>query len=222
MSTLAIKDFLPRMNRFAAHWEEAETALGQQIVVRPGDWTRADLLQLRDELDEDAAARSGTRVGVKETRTVLEADRDALLGRLLDFNRNVRARLPDTPFAHNLPKARTRTLAPWRHEKSLRDMASLWADINAAQAPEPFILSAGYSLDDFRSDLDAFTAAIDTWRNIQQDRKLVIAERAPRLDEAYALMKAYRLTIHALFAPGSAIVNSLPRLTPKAKRKQKA
>ncbi len=218
MPTLASEDFLPRIDRFVAHWEDAEAALGQQITVPPDHRTRADLIQLRTGLEGDAGARSGVRVDIKEARAVLDQDRDALLGHLNAFNRNVRARLPGTSFERNLPKVRERTLAPWRHVQTLRDMASLWADINAAQAPDPFNLSAGYSLEQFQSDLDVFSAAIEAWQTQRQERRLVIVGREKHQQEAYALMKGYRLVIAALFAPGSALVESLPRLTPKKKR----
>ncbi len=205
--------YIPTINLFLAHWEDANTANGSSIDLPEGidrDGLEAD----RDDLANQQAAVEDRLNDVEIGNATLFQQKDALRERLLEFNRRVRGLLPGSAFERALPDAPNIGSAQGAFTKPLQDMDSLWQKINTAQDPDPFLLSGDYAVADFQTDLNALTDAYITDADNEQELKLARDARNVLQEKIVPILVSYRRVIEALFAPGSAIIESLPALYP--------
>ncbi len=206
--------YIPTINLFLAHWEDAEGVQGSPITVPPQGTTRGELENTRDAL-EAARAKVEDRINdVEIGNATLAQQKTVMIAHVNDFNRRVRGLLPGTPFVNGLPEVPRPTSAQSYFTKPLIDMASLWGKINTAQAPDPFLLAEGYDRATFETDLETLNEAYVTDYDNEQEVKLARDERNAIQEEVLPILVGYRRVIEALFAPGSPIVQTLPRVTP--------
>ena len=206
--------FLPTADEFISHWTAANTALGAAgPIVLAGETTVAGLTTLRATLETQRAGVEVARNDVEYARALLESGKSNLLARLNQFNGKLRSLAPDSPLVGMLPKAFTLSEAMGRVVPPLDDLADLWARFNAG-TETALILMGGYTLATYTTDLAALKTAYSSHAAAQNGLNLARGQRNETQAKLYEIFKQYRLRIPTEFPQGSAILETLPRLTP--------
>lgn len=211
---------------FLEHWTAADTLLGAgNELVMPGEplgFTSEVSAETLDGLLNDLqVAVTGVQSkanGLTLARGELKAQQAALLDLFGQFADKVRGNLGGTKWVPPLPLAPTEGDAQSKFCDPMDDAADLWLRINAAQA-----LGVGKVLE-LRDDVTQaiFSTKVgdmkEAWRVLRRaelDLKLARGERNTMMAKIYPVLKQYRVVLPTYFAAGSAIVASLPRLTPE-------
>ena len=210
--------FVPTINQFVPHWISVNTALGPAgPLVAEGGGTVGILTGQRDDLLAFAASITDRDNDVQLASGNITLQKEALVGRLGEFNRKVRGFLSTTAFVNALPDVPGTNSGEAVILKALDDMKSLWTKINAATIPGftgPLLLLGGYAVATFSTELATLKTAYETGGNAEQAATLERERRNDVQDLAYAVMLAYRKAVLGTFAPTDALVASLPKLTP--------
>ena len=205
--------YLPTTDEFLSHWGLANTALGAAgpITVLSGV-NAASLLALRSQLESTRQAVESLRNIREGARFVVDSGKASLLARLNQFGLKIRSLSPDSKWEAMLPKAYTVSEGQGRVLPALDDVLSVWGQYEAAETD--LLLMGGYDLPDFTAELNnlkaAFTALSDADKKLAAKR----GDRTETENKIYPILKAYRQRIPAEFAEGTAILTTLPRLSP--------
>lgn len=218
MPDIAPKNYLAKIDEFAAHWPQVNTALGSALVLT-GNYAVANL-----GTDRTALATQITAVETAiNTNEGAIADRDvkraAIKERLRQFNQAVRGFFPGSTFANMLPRIPNFTSAPGLWMKAMADMNNVWMLINAISpvpmgAPIPLILTGGYTLATFATDQTALITAFTAIETTENTSSTAIQQRDVLWNAIYQRLKQYRLAVQGRFPSGAALLLSLPSLTP--------
>lgn len=200
---------------FIAHWEQANAALGASDVVLPDGTTLAAF----ESLDEDLLAKRAQvqdRLNDREiARGDLDNQKQAMLDRVVQFNEKVRAFFAGSKWIGALPNAPQLNSAQGRFVDPVDDASNLWAKVNADPGTvTPVTLLGGYDQATFATDAQNLKAAFSTLNAADTTLRVTREERNVLQDQIYAVLKSYRLVVPTLFAKDSAIVESMPRLSP--------
>lgn len=218
MPSVAPKNYLSKIDEFAAHWPQVNTALGSALLV-PLNYGVANLATDRTSL---ATQITAVEAAINTNEGAI-ADRDtkraAMRERIRQFNQMVRGAFPGSQYARMLPKAPTFTAAPGIWMKAMADINNIWTLINAITpvpvgAPVPLILVGGYTLATFTTDQAALNAAFTAIETTESNVATAIRQRDVLWNPIYQHLVQYRLLVKGRFATGSALLNSLPTLTP--------
>ena len=206
------KDFLEKMNIFAAHWAEADAAYGDKIELS-GGYGKSELAADRDALSAQMTGVVGAENAHQIASGALALARKAMQQRMIQFNRMVRALLPDSIEAGLLTRVPglSNGYGPWL--KAMQETAFVWAQADAS--PEgPITLSGGYALGDFEADSADLETKFIATRHANSAWRQEIAERDILWVAIYARLKQYRLAIQGFFEPEHYVFASLPALSP--------
>lgn len=203
------------VDEFVAHWTQANAALGATDVVLAGGTTLAnftgwgeDLLAKREEVQ---VALNGREIG----RGQVDVLKATLNERLVQFNDKVRAFFPASKWLNALPAVPPVSVAQSRFVDPLSDANDLWTRINADPGTtDPITLLGGYAQATFGADINVLVEAYGTLNKADTDLAVVRGERNELQNQLYEAMKSYRQALPTFFAKDSALVESLPRLTP--------
>ena len=216
MATLSINRYPDIMQSFITNWTAANAAT--PIVTLDGGYTLANFTADRTALI--AAINAAIAAGeVAQTAAGLrDIKRDALLLRLPQFRKLVSVLLRNSGYPNALPTQPDKKATSGEILKRYEEMRTLWATLNAdVTVPGftgPLLLQGGYALAAFTTDL----AALRTLYASGEDKdKLATLSRKTRdvlITSAYNRMRDYREIIPGLFPANSAIVQSLPRISP--------
>ena len=212
--------YLPTIDQFVAHWTLANAALGAGNALVLADGVVVfDLMNHRETLRvrRDAVTDTGLdRALARESLTTLVT---TLQARLVEFNDRVRSDLPQSVFARVLPMAFQVGEAENVVREALRQMRGLWTKINAiAPAPAglvlPFTLREGYGSATLETEMEALRLSYRALTEADQALRLAREVRNDEQDLIYTMLKNYRLKLPTAVAPGHALMDSLPALTP--------
>jgi hypothetical protein len=205
--------YLPTLDEFLPHWNRADAALGAAgPIALAGGLNLADLGSLRAILVERRADMDAIRNEMERTRSDINRGKSALLLRLNQFNGKLRSLAPGSHWEGMLPKAFSISEGINRVILPLDGILDLWTRYHLE---EPAItLMGGYPLADFTTDLDALKEAYA--RHVSAENALGLARglRNETQKKIYGVFKQYRLRIRSEFPEGSAMLITLPRLTP--------
>lgn len=212
--------FLPTMDLFLAHWSQVNATLGGAgPLVLTGGTDRVALLTARSVLEaaRDAVTDGLTDRGLK--RSALNALVLDLHDRLVEFNERVRSDLPGSEFEQNLPAVFAIGDGQDAVRTALRVASLLWARIDAMGSPPagvvlPLELRGGYEVADLNTQRNILRDYYTALQAADLDLVLARSRRNAEQDVIYAILKNYRLKVGATFAPGDALVLTLPALTP--------
>lgn len=205
--------YLPTTDLFLAHWQAANTALGAQgPIVLQGGKARADLLSLRETLEQRRAAVEDARNELEGKRADLAAAKAALLARLNQFNGKLESLSGESRWTAMAPKAFSVSDGMGKVIRPLDDMASIWLRYENEESAFP--LMGGYSRLNFVAALSGLKALYSAYADAETALGLIRGQRNETQEEIYAILKAYRKRIPSEFAEGSAILTTLPKLTP--------
>ena len=209
---------------FINHWKDANAANGGVAITLNKDETGTatdpavatletlfgSLELLRDNVEnkaQDVGIQSAVVTGLKEF----------MLAKINDFNTKMRADYASSPYGKNLSDVPQISSGRDAFMKPLRDTNRLWAKVNAwlVSLGKPMLkLMGNYEQGPFSSALESLRTAWNDWEGLEQDWSLDIQKRNDLQDVIYPILKVYRLKIPSIFAEGSAILDTLPLLTP--------
>ena len=207
--------YLSTADDFIAHWTSANAALPPATpIVLAAAATVTTLTTLRATLETQRATVEVTRNDVELARAEIESLKASLLDRLNQFNGKLASLAPSSPLMNLRPKAFTQGEGMGRVLPPLDDLADVWDRYDTAHAAAPLTLMGGYTLADYTVDLDSLKTAFPTWSTAKHALSLARAKRTETENQIRAILVQYRQRIPSEFAEGSAILASLPRLTP--------
>lgn len=219
---------------FIDHWEQANIERGAagpiELPGAPLGWpavvNMSTLVGLLDALDTKITEVASRINGVETARGALVAEQQKMLGWLGQFNGKVRAMLGGTKWVDALALAPSIGDAQSRFIDPLEDMEDLWERINTEQALGVGVvlklivdLSATPQVEMTQAQFAAKIAPFrEVWRAVGKAElmlKLARGKRNEVQERIYPILRQYRVVVPTYFPAGSAIVLSLPRLTPE-------
>lgn len=222
--------YIPTIDSFLAHWELANAAAPptQPVVTRRGV-TRANLVTLRTALVVEQATVISLTNTLEQARVPRDQYKKRLITVIGSFNAAVHAYFADTGYEAALPPVPYITQAGEHVERAARDVVDLWSQIDAQAMPPvftpPLILQVrpendptGAPVPFDMAEMEALLSVYDAARTAVQSAEVRLVEsRVPRTnvqDQVYQVLKDYRVMIEGRFLEGTAVRDSLPRLTP--------
>ena len=208
--------YVPVTEEFEQHWLTADTTLGAgNEIVFPDGINQAALTAKKDELVAKRADVEGRLNNKEVARGDLDLKKAALLQRLVQFNDKVRAFYPNSKWLPALPKTPGPAEAQGKITTPLDDCNNLWQQINADPGTAaPLTLLGGYGQATLDTDLAALKTAYTALNSSETTLKVTRQERNQLQDAIYAILKSYRQVLPTFFPKDSALVASLPRLSP--------
>ena len=211
---------------FINHWKDANTANGGLPISLSKEETElttdpvvADLEALFSALEQHRDNVENLAQDVSIQSAVVTGMKEFMLAKMNDFNTKMRADLASSPYGKNLSDVPQISSGRDAFLKPLRDTNRLWAKVNSwlvSLGKPQMKLKSDYQQGPFNSALDALRTAWNDWESLEQDWALDIQKRNDAQDVIYPILKVYRLKIPSVFAEGSAILDTLPLLTPVA------
>ena len=211
---------------FINHWKDANAANGGVAIKLNKDETGtatdpvvADLEALFSSLEglRDNVENMAQDVGIQSA--VVTGLKEFMLVKMNDFNKKMRADYASSSYGRNLADVPQISAGRDAFMKPLRDTKRLWAKVNQwlVSQGQPVLKAIGnYEQGPFSSALESLRTAWNDWEGLEQDWSLDIQKRNDVQDVIYPILKVYRLKIPSVFAAGSAILDTLPLLTPVA------
>ena len=211
---------------FIKHWKDANVANGGVAITLSKDETKtatdttvADLEALLTSLEglRDNVENMAQDVGIQSA--VVTELKGFMLGKMNDFNKKMRADYASSPYGRNLSDVPQISAGRDAFMKPLRETNRLWEKVNqwlVTLIKPPLSLIGDYQQGPFGAVLEALRTAWNEWEEREQNWSLEIQKRNDLQDVIYPILKVYRLKIAAVFPEGSAILDTLPLLTPVA------
>jgi hypothetical protein len=173
MAITGLNSVFSTVGEFAAHWAQAEAVLGAPILLAGGYALakfREDGLAFEAQLQTVGLAE----VQASAARGVRHATRRTVRGRLRQYRYAVRAALPGSSLAREMPGLPQEEAADGSFLTAIGQFCGHWAQVNAALGASPLVLIGGYGLAELR-------AAYDTLENqVMEMSALIEAARAGR------------------------------------------
>jgi hypothetical protein len=217
---------IPTTEEFIEHWAAANALLGPASpIVMPGaplgfptevNWST--LAALLTDLETQVATIQSKANGAALVRGDLKLRQVALLDQFGQFTDKVRGNLSGTKWIGAVPLAPTEGDAQSRFCDPMDDAADLWLRINTEQAlgvGKVLTLRDGTTQAQFATMVQELKTAWRALKTADLELKLARGQRNTIQDKIYPILKQYRVVLPTYFAAGSAIVESLPRLTPE-------
>lgn len=221
--------YIPTTGEFIDHWEEANTALGAQgpLIIRKetvgtaADVAVAGLDSLYSQLLSQHQVVQSRVVALDLARADLEDAKVLALARLNMFNEKVRALLATTKWERALTVVPSLSAGEGTFMPELNGAMALWVEIDEGEVlgtGVELVLRDGTTLADFTTMVQEMPGK---WRaESKADRRLKLEreERNDLQEKIYPILKQYRVVVPGFFAPNSALMATLPRLTPEEGR----
>jgi len=217
MPLTTIESYLPVSQEYISHWDQVNTALGSPMTLA-GGYARADLISDRAAINTAINASATTTNAKQVSGGNVAAGRSQMVVHIKDFRQGVRAKVPSQGYVDALPLVPKSTVNRGAFLKTLRDMKTLWTQINADSTvpgfTPPLVLVSGFTLANFSTALTAFEALLVTDDNndalARSDRKL----RDALLKPMRVHLEQYRIAVPAALGLSHALTLSLPTLYP--------
>lgn len=179
----------------------------------------ADTLEslLNDLLGQVTLVQSKAN-GASLARGELKTQQVALLDLFGQFADKVRGNLSGTKWVNALPLAPSEGDAQSRFCDPMDDAVDLWLRINTGEAlgaGKVLVLRDGTTQALFATKVADIKTAWRALKVAELDLKLARGERNSTMAKIYPILRQYRVVLPTYFPAGSAIVESLPRLTPE-------
>ena len=224
--------YIPTANEFLAHWAEADAVLlpaalvlAEEPGVIPANFNRSGLVVLRDALQLELDAVQDKLNDVQIVGGGLELQKAALYKMLTLFLGVMDGFYLNTEYYRARPEAPGMGAGEEKFVGPLRDVQSLWAKLNAAVAPTgvtlPIVLNVGTAeapvmktQADFATALTALKMKYAARADAEQSVKLARSKRDKTMKSIRAVLVAYRAAAESRLAANTALLATLPRVTP--------
>ena len=205
--------YLPTVDEFLPHWARANGALGATGAISlAGGMDLTDLNDLRTSLVNQRTEMESIRNEMEQSRSDISRGKGALLLRLNQFNGKLRSLAPGSRWEGMLPKAFSISEGINRVIPPLEGILDLWTRYH--QEEPAITLMGGYPLTDFTADLDGLKYSYARYSSAENALGLARSQRNKTQKKIYEVLRQYRLRIRSEFPEGSAILFTLPRLSP--------
>ena len=211
------------MGEFAAHWRACNSQLGSlPLIVRvPESNTAVTLAQFKDLRTLLEAQRDdllGCQINQEGARGDINLKKTPLLRQLNWFISTLDGYFQNTDFYEARPYAPSFTDGPEVFLRPLIQARNLWLKINAGPAPAgvtlPLELRAGVTQVSFAAAVAALQAAYEQEQLEGLEVTLARGKRNLTQRKAYSIMKAYREAVPGIMAEFPVCLETMPRLTP--------
>jgi hypothetical protein len=205
--------YLPTVDEFIAHWTSANAAIlaGGPIILARGV-TLANLTTLRGDLASQRAEVESARNEVEGTRADILILKGELLARIAQFRGKIESLSPDSRWTAMLPKAYSISEGMGRVIPPLDALQDMWTRYESAESA--ITLMGGYDLADFTGELITLKARYTAHTAALNAAGVARGLRDEIQATLYDILKQYRQRIPSEFPEDSAILETLPRLTP--------
>jgi hypothetical protein len=219
MAAIPPKEYLIKIDEFLAHWALVNAALAPSAMILQGGYAVAGLQAERAALAAQLAAVEAANNNLQGA----SADRDnkirVIRERMRQFNQSVRGFLPGSQYAAMLPHLPNISAAPGLYTRALDEIAHCWNRINTDAPPPvgftpPLLLVGGYTRANFVTEQAAVNAAFTTYANSVPNAVAARDLRDQMFAPIHARLVQYRPAVKGKFPAGSALINSIPTLTP--------
>lgn len=221
MAITSIGSYLTTANQIDAHWTDVNAdrlANSLTALVLPGSYSLADFQAERDALQ-------AALIALEDLDNVMQlaiGDRDAqkqnMRERLRHFRTAGKLYLSRSSYLRAIPTMPRMSTSESRFLRPLDDMASLWTRLNAetgiADFTPPLLLTGGYSISAFATDLTTLRANFMAITSADNDLEMARRQRDMRLDAIRDRIQKYRTAIELEYGPGHPFPTSLPEVTP--------
>lgn len=221
MPITSIGSYLTTANQIAPHWTDVDAdrlAKSLAALLLPGNYSLAEFLAERDGLEAALISLEDLENAMQLAIGERDSQKENIRERLRQFRAAGTLYLAATSYPQATPKMPQLNSTESRFLKPLDDMASLWNRINAESAipgfTAPLLLTGGYSLAGFTTDLAGLRAAYRAVTDADNDLNIARKQRDGRLDSIRIQMQKYHTAIELEYGPGHPFVESLPALTP--------
>ena len=207
----------PVMQAFIDHWTAANAAISPTVLTLKGGYALADFTADRDAISAALDAVIVADNGRQAAKADLDLKKNAIRTRLSQLRGMVRGQLPDTKYNAMLPTLPKPESAEGTFVKPFTDAANVWSQINTDTIPGftgPLLLAGGYALATFNTDLTALHAAYVAYTQALNNATGSRASRDILLTPASQRMKQYRLAVTGILPTGSALLATIPALSP--------
>ena len=207
--------YLSTSDEFITHWGLADTALGvgNEIVLK-GGVTLAMLVTKRDALVAKRTALASKLNLAELARADLEDRKTTLLAWGNKFNDRIRALYSGSRWERSLAVMPSITDGQGPFTDPMDDVVTLWELLNLDPALPDLILVGGVTQAQFTTELAALRSAYSAWKAAVKVANFTLEERNDIQDAMYEILKEYRKAVPGYFEKDSAMLASLPALTP--------
>ena len=217
--------YVPTCQAFLTHWAEVNAALtapdeltlSGTLLVQATPVTRTDVALLYAALLAQRTAVTEALVEVDFARSDLAVLKVRMVQRISEMIAFVRGNLPGSKFERALPAQPDADSALHILQEAAGRVNKVWVTINTGVVvglAVPVVLNGAYDQVAFGGDLTALPGGYLAVTNFAGALKLAQEERNDLQDQIYPLLKAYRQVMPTKFAPGNALTDALPLLTP--------
>ena len=221
--------YISTTEAFLNHWTQANAALPPaQPLTMPGKplgfdapVLQATLQGLYDSLFTQVGVVQSSISDTDFAREDLFDQKTLLLDKLNQFNDKVRGNLPGTKYARRVPLAPSFGDSRSNFTTPMETAQNLWARINTDQALGSgltLILREDYTEAQFAAAVAALRERYRELGRQEDDLGLEREERNDLQDRIYPILKQYRVLLPTFFPENSALVDSLPLLSPTGTR----
>ena len=207
-----------------AHWAAVNAALlpGGPLILKTGQGD-ADLADQRESLMNIHATLQSELNGLQIARATILGHKEAMHGWLNKFIEVVDAYFGGTPLGAARPKVPGMGVAQQEFVDAMLEAGDLWLRINAVVPAPPGLTlpltlpSQGgttVTLAAFQARLAALQAAYAGLKGPENSLRIKRGERDALQGQIKEGLKIYRQAVTARFAEGSALILSLPKLSP--------
>ena len=225
---------IPTTNTFLAHWLTVDEALSPnssfQLPAEPGvvpaGFNRSGLVVLRDLLQDrldavqDKLNGAQTARGAIENRKAIAYKRLTLFLEMFDGYYKNTDLYPTRPEPNGIGAGESNFMDP------LRDMKSLWLQLNAAPAPSglvlPIVLNEGtdelplpVTAAQFIADVATLRSKYELEKEALQQLAVARGKRDKTIENIRAILVSYRGAVRYPLAGNEPLLNTIPRVTPE-------
>ena len=207
--------FLSTSDEIITHWGLANTELGagNEIVVK-GGITLAMLVTQRDSLVVKRTALASKLNLAELARSDLEDRKTTLLAWGNKFNDRIRALYSGTKWERALAVMPSIGDGQGPFADPMDDVVTLWELLNLDVTLPDLTLVGGITQAQFTTELAALRSAFTAWKAAVKVANFTLEGRNDIQDVMYEVFKEYRKAVPGYFEEDSAMLASLPDLTP--------
>jgi hypothetical protein len=144
----------------------------------------------------------------------VEDRKTTLLAWANKFNERVRALYSGKKWERALPVLPALNAGEGAFGDPMDDIATLWELLNLDATLPDLILVGGVTQVQFATERSALRSAYSAWKAAMKVANFTLEERNDIQDVLYDIFKEYRKAVRGYFEKGSAILDSVPDLTP--------
>lgn len=223
MAISSVGSYVTTADGFLSHGEDVNAdrvanAL-PELALSEG-YTMSDFEADRNALEAKIISLVGLENAAEEARDDRDKQKRNIRVRLEQFRLGVRLHLKNTTYFKRLPRLPRLKTTESKFLRPFDDVADLWAridvDTTVSSSGVPMILTGGYTLAGFKTDLSGLRAGYKKVTDKENDLDIARKERDRMLGPLKERMYEYRAAIELEYGPEHPYFASMPEVTPSS------